>query len=444
MLAFGDEEGSRFPVTLTSSSACAGVFDNEELASADANGVTVAEALRAYGKDPKDIAAAAYRSDEAAGYIEVHIEQGPVLESKGEPLGIVTGIVGQVRLRVTVTGEAGHAGTVPMNLRHDAYAGAAEMALALEKIAREHPEDGMVGTVGRIEAVPGAVNIIPGRVLFTVDLRSLTDALRVEATERFAAEAARIAKARGLTVSIETFHEIATAHCAPALQDALAASVTELGHTPIRLPSGAGHDAQVMARLCPVGDAVRALPRRHQSQSGGVRQRCRHGSRHCGTHQIHRTVQTMSDFIERNFSREVELLKALVRVPSDNPPGDCARHGEAAAKLFEGLGFKVERHPVPAEFVKKHGMVSVTNLVIRERFGSGKGADDRAQRPWRCGSAGTRLEPRSLRRGGTRRRDLRPRRRGVEVGFRELWLRAAGAEGQSGRARRHGGTASDL
>jgi allantoate deiminase len=125
-----------------------------------------------------------------------------------------------------------------------------QLALA-GKLAREHPEDGMVGTVGRIEAVPGAVNIIPGRVLFTVDLRALTDALRLEATERFAAEAARIAKARGLTVSIETFHEIATAHCAPALQDALAASVTELGHKPLRLPSGAGHDAQVMARLCP-------------------------------------------------------------------------------------------------------------------------------------------------------------------------------------------------
>ncbi len=251
VLAFGDEEGSRFPVTLTSSSACAGVFDRKELASADGTGVTVGEALRAYGKDPKDIPSAAYRGGDAAGYVEVHIEQGPVLESKGEPLGIVTGIVGQVRLRVTVIGEAGHAGTVPMNLRHDAYAGAAEMALALEKIVREHPEDGMVGTVGRIEAVPGAVNIIPGRVLFTVDLRSLTDALRVEATQRFAAEATCIAKARGLTVSIEPFHEIATAHCAPALQDALAASVTELGHTPIRLPSGAGHDAQVMARLCP-------------------------------------------------------------------------------------------------------------------------------------------------------------------------------------------------
>jgi allantoate deiminase len=251
VLAFGDEEGSRFPATLTSSSACAGAFENETLAAADRNGVTLAAALKAYGKNPNDIPTAAYRAGDAAGYVEVHIEQGPVLEAKGEPLGIVTGIVGQVRLRVTVTGEAGHAGTVPMDLRRDAYAGAAEMALSLEKIAGEHPEDGMVGTVGRIEAIPGAVNIIPGRVLFTVDLRALTDALRVAATERFAAEAARIAKARGLRVAVDPFHEIGTAHCAPALQNTLATSVTELGHAPIRLPSGAGHDAQVMARLCP-------------------------------------------------------------------------------------------------------------------------------------------------------------------------------------------------
>jgi allantoate deiminase len=251
VLAFGDEEGSRFPATLTSSSACAGAFESEALTTADAKGVTLAEALRAYGKDPADIAAAAYRPEDAAGYVEVHIEQGPVLEAKGEPLGIVTGIVGQIRLRVTVTGEAGHAGTVPMNLRRDAYAGAAEMALALERIAREHPEDGMVGTVGWIEVKPAAVNIIPGRVQFTVDLRALTDALRIEATERFAAEAARIAKTRGLQVAIEPFHEIATAHCAVPLQEALAAGVTELGHAPVRLPSGAGHDAQVMARLCP-------------------------------------------------------------------------------------------------------------------------------------------------------------------------------------------------
>lgn len=121
-----------------------------------------------------------------------------MLEANGQPLGVVTGIVGQSRLRVTVSGEAGHSGTVPMWLRHDALAGAAEMALALEAIAREHPEDCMVGTVGRIEAMPGAVNIIPGSTAFTVDLRSLTDALRLAALQKFELEAKRIAGMRGL------------------------------------------------------------------------------------------------------------------------------------------------------------------------------------------------------------------------------------------------------
>jgi allantoate deiminase len=251
VLAFGDEEGSRFPATLASSSACAGVFDRHTLPLADTRGVTMAAALQAYGKNVIQIPAAAYKPGEAAAYVEVHIEQGPVLEAQGQPLGIVTGIVGQSRLRITVTGEAGHAGTVPMGLRHDALAGAAEMALAVEAIARQHPEDGMVGTVGRIEALPGAVNIIPGSVTFTVDLRSLSDELRLAALQKFELEAKRIAGTRGLFFAQQTFHEIATAHCAPALQDALVAAVSELGRAPIRLPSGAGHDAQVMARLCP-------------------------------------------------------------------------------------------------------------------------------------------------------------------------------------------------
>jgi allantoate deiminase len=251
VLAFGDEEGSRFPSTHSSAAAYAGVFEQGTLGLADQKGITFADALKVYGKDARQISAAAYRCEDVAGYVELHIEQGPVLEAKNQPLGVVTGICGQSRLRVTVTGEAGHAGTVPMALRHDALAGAAEMALALEGIVKQHPEDGMVGTVGRIEALPGAVNIIPGTVTFTIDLRSLTDALRLAALKAFEAEAKRIAGKRGLFFSMEAFHEIATAHCAPAFQDGFAAAITALGHTPIRLPSGAGHDAQVMTQLCP-------------------------------------------------------------------------------------------------------------------------------------------------------------------------------------------------
>jgi allantoate deiminase len=251
VLAFGDEEGSRFPATMATSMACAGIFENETLPLADQNGVTLADAIKSYGKNTADIPAAAYKASDVAGYVEVHIEQGPVLEAKNQSLGVVTGIVGQNRIKVTVTGMAGHAGTVPMALRHDAYTGAAEMALALEKIVREHPEDGMVGTVGRIEASPGAVNIIPGKVTFTVDLRSLSDKLRKDAHARFEAEGQKIAKARGLTVSFDLFHEVATAHMAPEFQDRLAACIKDVGGEPIKLPSGAGHDAQIMTRLCP-------------------------------------------------------------------------------------------------------------------------------------------------------------------------------------------------
>ena len=306
VLAFGDEEGSRFPATMTSSSACAGVFEPEALSAADAKGVTLTAALRAYGKMHLDIPAAAYRPQDAAAYVEVHIEQGPVLEARGEPLGVVTGIVGQTRLRVTVTGEAGHAGTVPMALRHDAFAGAAEMTLALERIAREHPEDGMVGTVGRIEAMPGAVNIVPGRVVFTVDLRSLTDELRIAAVERFTADVQGIAQARGLKADRRAV--------SPGRHRALRAAASgrarcERDRTrPQRDPAAVGRGprrADHVAAL-PRGDAVRALPRRHQPQPGGVRQRVRHGARDRGADPVYREIpaglgfQPLGDPAERS------------------------------------------------------------------------------------------------------------------------------------------------
>lgn len=251
VLAFGDEEGSRFPTTLSSSSAAAGAFDEGSLALRDDGGVSLGEALKAYGKDPSGIAGAAYARDEAAAYIEVHIEQGPLLEHEDEPLGVVTGIVGQTRLRFVVEGVAGHAGTVPMEMRHDALAGAAEIVLATEALAREHAAERMVATVGRIEALPGAVNVIPARVTFTVDLRAMSDKLRREAVTRLKAEAWRLVEARGLTVSVEPFLNAEATPCDPKLQYALAGAIEDIGHRPIHMPSGAGHDAQEMAKLCP-------------------------------------------------------------------------------------------------------------------------------------------------------------------------------------------------
>lgn len=251
VLAFGDEEGSRFRSTLTSSSACAGVFDTSALGFPDRDGITLADAIKGYGKNPADIPAAAYRKDDVAGYVEVHIEQGPVLEAENLPLGIVTGIVGQNRMRVVVLGEQGHAGTVPMSMRRDALTGAAEIVLDIEKIARGHAADRMVATVGRIEASPGATNVIPGRVGFSLELRSMTDALRRSAIATIRKDAQFIATGRKIEVTFEPFHETETTACAEPMQNILEQAIGDLGLKTTRMPSGAGHDAQIMARLCP-------------------------------------------------------------------------------------------------------------------------------------------------------------------------------------------------
>ena len=171
VLAFGDEEGSRFPATLSSSSACAGVFRTDNLELADRDGVTLGDAIAAYGKSVADIPAAAYRHADVAAYVEVHIEQGPVLETRNQPLGVVTAIVGQTYLNVELLGEAGHAGTVPMLLRRDALAGAAEAMLLGETLARESKGE-VVATVGRIAVAPGATNVIPSNVVVIFDVRS--------------------------------------------------------------------------------------------------------------------------------------------------------------------------------------------------------------------------------------------------------------------------------
>ena len=252
VLAFGDEEGSRFPATLSSSSACAGIFRADNLQLADRNGVTLADAIAAYGKSAADIPAAAYRREDVAAYVELHIEQGPVLETRRQPLGVVTAIVGQTYLNVELLGEAGHAGTVPMLLRRDALAGAAEAMLLGETLARETRGE-VVATVGRIAVAPGATNVIPGNVVVIFDIRSGSETARARLAETLKAGIRAIADKRHLALTITSTREVATTPCHPLLQDMLAESVRALGAEPVRLSSGAGHDGQAMAKLCPVG-----------------------------------------------------------------------------------------------------------------------------------------------------------------------------------------------
>lgn len=251
IIAFGDEEGVRFPMTLSGSRAVTGTFDMAALDARDENGVALREALGRFGLDPAAIPTIARRREDVLAYLELHIEQGPVLEAAGQPLGVVTGIASIQRLVATIRGEAGHAGTVPMALRKDALAAAAEMILAVERIAAARP--GMVGTVGRIEARPGAGNVIPGEVVFPLDLRAPDDEARMEGVEAVKKALKEIAGRRGVMLEFSDGYEEKAALCHPAVQAGLAAAIRSIGHEPIALPSGAGHDAMSFAELCPMG-----------------------------------------------------------------------------------------------------------------------------------------------------------------------------------------------
>ena len=252
VLAFGDEEGVRYSATLASSSACAGNFDFSTLELVDGEGVTLAEAITRYGKNAADIPGAAYAPGSAAAYVEVHIEQGPVLEYRNQPLGVVNSIAGQTYLNVEFLGEAGHAGTVPMLLRRDALAGAAEAILGAERMARDTKGE-VVATVGHINVPAAASNVIAGNVALTVDIRAGADAARLQFVEGFKTEVRAIAEKRHLGLSVTSTRNVATTPCDSAIQDQLAESVKAVGGEPLRLASGAGHDGTAMAKLCPVG-----------------------------------------------------------------------------------------------------------------------------------------------------------------------------------------------
>ena len=251
VVGFGDEEGVRFGSTLLGSRAVAGKFDSALLDRAGYDGAKLSEALTAFGLDPARIGEAAHASSDVLAYVELHIEQGPVLEAEGLPVGVVTAINGGYRFAIEVEGMAGHAGTVPMTLRRDALAAAAECVLAVESTARTLPE--VVGTVGRIEALPGAMNVIPGRARFSVDLRAPTDAGRAQAWHALSARFDAVAKARNVTITSSPLWEARTAPCDPALQRRLAEAIAAEGLPVRRLPSGAGHDGMAIIDIAPIG-----------------------------------------------------------------------------------------------------------------------------------------------------------------------------------------------
>jgi allantoate deiminase len=249
--AFGEEEGSRFTAHILTSSALVGAVKPALLDIEDSDGISVRDALAAAGGDAKAYRACVRRKSDIAAYLELHIEQGPVLEDRGLPVGAVTATNGSVRLAVTVVGFAGHAGTVPMGSRRDALTAASEMILAIERLAAATPD--LVATVGRIRLLPGVTNVIPGRVEFTVDIRSSSDAVRRGAAKALLSALSEIAARRRVEVEAETYQENPAVALDRGVIDTVAEAIAACGCEPMRLASGAGHDAMIMAKLCPSG-----------------------------------------------------------------------------------------------------------------------------------------------------------------------------------------------
>ncbi|QEC47771.1 Zn-dependent hydrolase [Baekduia soli] len=248
--AFMDEEGTRFGAALFGSRAFAGQDVSASLAATDRDGVSVAEAMRARGFDP-DRVGEAFRARELSAYLELHVEQGPVLAAAGRRVGIVESISGVLGFVITVKGEENHAGATPTEGRRDALVGAARMILALREKARAQPE--LRATVGRISAAPGTFTVIPGEVTFTVDLRPSQPEVLEPCQAWLAEMVAEIAADEGLTADVHRQYALIPTMMDPAVVDALEASALEQGGDPLRMWSGAGHDAMVVAEHAPAG-----------------------------------------------------------------------------------------------------------------------------------------------------------------------------------------------
>ena len=251
VVAFTDEEGARFSFGMIGSRATAGTLAPENLANEDNNGISIAEAMRASGLNPERIGDAARTRGSVHAYVELHIEQGAILESNDLPVGVVTGIAGPAWQGFTLIGEAAHAGTTPMNLRRDALAAAAEV---MGRIEREAASTGTsVGTVGQLDLAPGGINIIPGRVSFSLDLRDIDEDVRNDVEARIMHEAALLCEKRGVELKTKTIQRLPPAPCSALVRVATREACEELGLEPFELASGAGHDGMHLTELCPIG-----------------------------------------------------------------------------------------------------------------------------------------------------------------------------------------------
>jgi len=248
VVGFSEEEGVRFGVPFIGSRALVGRVDEELLGRKDEHGILVRKAIQDFGLNPNEISSAMLR-DDVLGYIEFHIEQGPILESLGRPLGVVEAIVGQNRLELTFSGQANHAGTTPMNLRHDALAAAADWIVRVEYLARRTP--GIVATVGFVEANPGATNVIAGEARTTLDIRHASDRARTEALDDLIRQAESSAAERGVTVKWRTLLAQHAVAMDPFLSGQIEQAIQKAGCEAYRMASGAGHDAMILAEKVP-------------------------------------------------------------------------------------------------------------------------------------------------------------------------------------------------
>lgn len=245
---FSEEEGVRFGVPFIGSRALVGQLGDELLKIRDPRGVSVRNAIEEFGLNPAELLQACV-SEECFAYIEFHIEQGPVLEKLGQPLAAVESIAGQSRLQVAFLGRSNHAGTTPMDLRYDAVAAAAEWIVGIERVARN--ATGLVATVGKIEARPGATNVIAGETQLTLDVRHSSDKVRIQAVQDFVEQAEGIAQRRGLTMQWNSLLDQSAVPMDSFLVHEIERAIGKTGSAPQRMMSGAGHDAMILAEKVP-------------------------------------------------------------------------------------------------------------------------------------------------------------------------------------------------